>query len=297
MVRGNAKALAQAKNQAKKDGKKEAKSDLSARAAAAQDGVPHLQNADDKLQTVTSALRVETSEGYVSSGGRVMAPSPTRSRGSRARPRATTSTSCARRRGCNPIESRHALLVLSLRSGSPLSEAPPERLRPPSERRPATTPKPRARHARRRPFDPPRVNPSAARANPSVPSTPSPRPRRRRRRAPAPPPPPRISPSASPPPSRSAPTTKKQPPNHPRAERRSTSRAPVESHPRDPRGRVIPSPISDFGTPVVPTVGSGDADPRAGRERVHAPSPVGERRPHVHLVRRRDGERPLRRRR
>ena len=34
MVRGNAKALAQAKNQAKKDSKKEAKSDLGARAAA-----------------------------------------------------------------------------------------------------------------------------------------------------------------------------------------------------------------------------------------------------------------------
>ena len=34
MVRGNAKALAQAKNQAKKANKKEAKSDLGARAAA-----------------------------------------------------------------------------------------------------------------------------------------------------------------------------------------------------------------------------------------------------------------------
>ena len=40
MVRGNAKALAQAKNQAKKDGKKEAKSDLSARAAALKTACP-----------------------------------------------------------------------------------------------------------------------------------------------------------------------------------------------------------------------------------------------------------------
>ena len=186
-----------------------------------------------------------------------MAPSPTRSRGSRARPRATTSTSCARRRGCNPIESRHALPVLAplgLSSFRSTLGAPPPALRTPPRDHPKTTRTTRASSPVRSP-----ARESPRRRAPTPPSRApcSPRPRRRRR-APAPPPPPRISPSASPPPSRSAPTTKKQPPNHPRAERRSTSRAPVESHPRDPRGRSFRPGIPGIsGTLVVPTVGSG----------------------------------------
>ena len=226
-----------------------------------------------------------------------MAPSPTRSRGSRARPRATTSTSCARRRGCNPIESRHALPVLAplgLSSFRSTPRAPPPALRTPPRDHPKTTRTTRASSPVRSP-----ARESPRRRAPAPPSRApcSPRPRRRRR-APAPPPPPRISPSASPPPSRSAPTTK----NSPQTTReRSGDRRPVRQSSPIPGipgdGHSVPGISGISGTLVVPTVGSGDADPRAGRERVHAPSPVGERRPHVHLVRRRDGERPLRRRR
>ena len=192
-----------------------------------------------------------------------MAPSPTRSRGSRARPRATTSTSCARRRGCNPIESRHALPVLAplgLSSFRSTPRAPPPALRTPPRDHPKTTRTTRASSPVRSP-----ARESPRRRAPTPPSRApcSPRPRRRRR-APAPPPPPRISPSASPPPSRSAPTIKKQPPNHPRAERRSTSRAPVESHPGDPGdGMTVP------GSPGFP--GRSSFQPSGAATRTLAP--------------------------
>lgn len=223
-----------------------------------------------------------------------MAPAPTRPRGSRARVLTRRLAHRARAVAAAILSSRATFYRFAsghfARAFRP-SEAPVERRRPSSERPPATTPKPRARRTRRRLFDPcvcsdllssvrqplRPENPVSLALVAGVAHPPR-RPRREDR-------PPRLRRR------RVRRPRQKNSPETPRE--RSGDRSPVRQS--SPIPGTVPGTVP--GMIPVPTGGRGDANPRARRERVHAPSPVGERRPHVRLVRRRDGERPLCRRR